>query len=160
MILPHGEWEQSEAAVAERAALLDRILDDIYGEQRLLKEGLLPPALVYAHAGYLRPCRGAPVPGGVRLHLYAADLARSADGRWWVVSDRTQMPVGAGYALENRLVISRLFADLFRDLKVRRVAGFFATLRDTLGHWPPNDHRGAPLPLLLPAAPARRHSFH
>src|SRR5260370_29064418 len=103
MILPHGEWEQSEAAVAERAALLDRILDDIYGEQRLLKEGLLPPALVYAHAGYLRPCRGAPVPGGVRLHLYAADLARSADGRWWVVSDRTQMPVGAGYALENRL---------------------------------------------------------
>jgi len=69
--------------VAQRAALLDRILDDIYGEQRLLKEGLLPPALVYAHAGYLRPCRGAPVPGGVRLHLYAADLARSADGRWW-----------------------------------------------------------------------------
>ncbi len=154
MILPHGEWEQIEAAVAQRAALLDRILDDVYGEQRLLKEGLLPPALVYAHAGYLRPCRGAPVPGGVRLHLYAADLARSADGRWWVVSDRTQMPVGAGYALENRLVISRLFADLFRDLKVRRVAGFFATLRDSLGHWAPKDDGGAPLVVLLTAGPS------
>ncbi len=154
MILPHGEWEQIEAAVAQRAALLDRILDDVYGEQRLLKEGLLPPALVYAHAGYLRPCRGAPVPGGVRLHLYAADLARSADGRWWVVSDRTQMPVGAGYALENRLVISRLFADLFRDLKVRRVAGFFATLRDSLGHWAPKDDGGAPLAVLLTAGPS------
>jgi len=154
MILPHGEWEQIEAAVAQRAALLDRILDDVYGEQRLLKEGLLPPALVYAHAGYLRPCRGAPVPGGVRLHLYAADLARSADGRWWVVSDRTQMPVGAGYALENRLVISRLFADLFRDLKVRRVAGFFATLRDSLGHWAPKDDGRAPLVVLLTAGPS------
>ena len=154
MILPHGEWEQIEAAVAQRAALLDRILDDVYGEQRLLKEGLLPPALVYAHAGYLRPCRGAPVPGGVRLHLYAADLARSADGRWWVVSDRTQMPVGAGYALENRLVISRLFADLFRDLKVRRVAGFFATLRDSLGHWAPKDDGRAPLAVLLTAGPS------
>jgi uncharacterized circularly permuted ATP-grasp superfamily protein/uncharacterized alpha-E superfamily protein len=154
MILPHGEWEQIEAAVTQRATLLDRILDDVYGEQRLLKEGLLPPALVYAHAGYLRPCRGAPVPGGVRLHLYAADLARSADGRWWVVSDRTQMPVGAGYALENRLVISRLFADLFRDLKVRRVAGFFATLRDSLGHWAPKDDGGAPLVVLLTAGPS------
>ena len=154
MILPHGEWEQIEAAVAQRAALLDRILDDVYGEQRLLKEGLLPPALVYAHAGYLRPCRGAPVPGGVRLHLYAADLARSADGRWWVVSDRTQMPVGAGYALENRLVISRLFADLFRDLKVRRVAGFFATLRDSLAHWAPKDDGRAPLVALLTAGPS------
>jgi uncharacterized circularly permuted ATP-grasp superfamily protein len=154
MVLPHGEWEQIEAAVAQRARLLDRVLDDVYGEQRLLKEGMLPPALVYAHAGYLRPCRGVPVPGGARLHLYAVDLARSADGRWWMVSDRTQAPIGAGYALENRLVISRLFADLFRDLKVRRVAGFFATLRDSLMQWAPKDGGGAPLAVLLTAGPS------
>ena len=67
-----------------------------------------------------------PVPGDVRLHIYAADLARSPDGRWWVVGDRTQAPSGMGYALENRLVISRLFPDLFRDLRVQRLAGFFA----------------------------------
>src|SRR6266446_785380 len=154
LILPHGEWAQIEAAVAQRARLLDRILEDVYGEQLLLMKGLLPPALVYAHAGYLRPCRGVPVPGGARLHLYAADLARSPDGRWWVVHDRTQTPVGAGYALENRLVISRLFADLFRDLKVRRVAGFFATLRDSLGHWAPKDDGRAPLAVLLTAGPS------
>ena len=153
LILPHGEWAQIEAAVAQRARLLDRILEDVYGEQRLLMKGLLPPALVYAHAGYLRPCRGVPVPGGARLHLYAADLARSPDGRWWVVHDRTQTPVGAGYALENRLVISRLFADLFRDLKVTRVAGFFAALRDSLGHWAPKDGGGSPLVVLLTAGP-------
>jgi len=153
MVLPHQEWEKIEAAIIQRATLLDRILADVYGEQRLLKEGLLPPALVYAHGGYLRPCRGIPVPGGVHLHLYAADLARSADGRWWVVSDRTQTPVGAGYALENRLVISRLFADLFRDLKVSRVAGFFATLRDSLAHWAPKDNGAAPLVALLTPGP-------
>src|SRR3989441_4194305 len=154
MVLPHDEWEKIEAAVAQRATLLDRILADVYGEQLLLMKGLLPPALVYAHAGYLRPCRGVPVPGGARLHLYAADLARSADGRWWVVSDRTQTPIGAGYALENRLVISRLFADLFRDLKVRRLAGFFATLRDSLAHWAPKDDGGSPLVVLLTPGPS------
>ena len=73
------------------------------------KEGLLPPALIYGHSGFLRPCRGIRPPGGVMLHMYAADLARAPDGSWWVVDDRTQAPSGAGYALENRLVISRLY---------------------------------------------------
>ena len=76
-------------------------------------------------------------PGDVMLHLYAADLARSPDGRWWVIDDRTQAPSGAGYALENRIVISRAFPELFRDLKVQRLASFFATLRDSLAHWAP-----------------------
>ena len=115
LILPPQEWSGIEAAVAQRATLLNRVLMDIYGEQRLLAEGLLPPALIYGHAGFLRPIRGLPAPGGVMLHLYAADLARDPDGRWWVVDDRTQAPSGAGYALENRLVISRLFPELFRE---------------------------------------------
>jgi uncharacterized circularly permuted ATP-grasp superfamily protein/uncharacterized alpha-E superfamily protein len=153
LILPHDEWAAIEAAIVQRAQLLDRILADVYGEQQLLKKGLLPPALIYGHAGYLRPCRGVAVPGGARLHLYAADLARAPDGKWWVVHDRTQIPVGAGYALENRLVISRLFADLFRDLKVRRVAGFFAALRDSLVRWAPREGSAAPLAVLLTPGP-------
>src|SRR5258706_6285258 len=150
LILPADEWAGIEAAIRQRAALLNQVLVEVYGEQRLLAEGLLPPALVYGHAGYLRPCRGSKPPGGVMLHTYAADLARSPDGRWWVVDDRTQTPSGAGYALENRLVISRLYADLFRDLRVQRLAGFFATLRDSLAHWAPAD--GA-APLLVLATP-------
>src|SRR5258706_2633491 len=149
-ILPADEWAGIEAAIRQRATLLNRVLVDVYGEQQLLAEGLLPPALVYGHAGFLRPCRGSKPPGGVMLHMYAADLARSPDGRWWVVDDRTQTPSGAGYALENRLVISRLYADLFRDLRVQRLAGFFATLRDSLAHWAPAD--GA-APLLVLATP-------
>ena len=137
MILPQEEWSAIEAAIVQRATLLNRILVDVYGEQRLLKEGLLPPALVYGHAGFLRPCRGARAPGDVMLHFYAADLARSPDGRWWVLDDRTQAPSGAGYALENRIIISRAFPELFRDLKVQHLAQFFATLRDSLAHWAP-----------------------
>ena len=158
LIIPAEEWAGVAAAVAQRATLLNRVLVDLYGEQRLVKEGLLPPALIYGHSGFLRPCRGIKVPGDVMLHLYAADLARAPDGRWWVVDDRTQAPSGAGYALENRLVISRLYADLFRDLKVQRLAGFFATLRDSLAHWAPADG-AAPFTVLVTPGPHNETYF-
>jgi uncharacterized circularly permuted ATP-grasp superfamily protein/uncharacterized alpha-E superfamily protein len=158
LILSHEEWMHIESGVAQRAALLDRVLGDVYGEQRLLTEGALPPRLVLGHAGYLHPCRGTRVPGDVRLHLYAADLARASDGRWWVVADHTQAPSGAGYALENRLVIARLFPELFHDLKVQRMARFFATLRDSLAHWAPRDD-DVPLTVLLTPGPFNETHF-
>jgi len=158
LILPPEEWSAISAAVSQRAKLLNLILADVYGEQRLLAEGLLPSGLVYAHAGYLRPCRHARPAGGVHLHLYAADLARAPDGRWWVMADRTQAPSGAGYALENRLVISRLFPELFHDLKVEHLARFFATLRDSLAQWAPQGD-GAPLTVLLTPGPYNETYF-
>ncbi len=138
-IISADEWQHIEAAVVQRATLLNRILADVYGNQYLLREGLLPPALVHGHSGFLRPAHGIPCPDGVHLHLYAVDLARSPDGKWWVIADRTQAPSGAGYALENRLVISRIFPDLFRDLKVEHLASFFHTLQESLAHWAPSD---------------------
>ena len=134
-ILPADEWSQIEQAVRQRATLLNRILGDVYGDQVMLAEGLLPPALIHGHAGFLRPCHGIRQSDDVALHLIAVDLARSPDGRWWVVSDRTQAPSGAGYALENRSVISRAFPELLRELEVQPIAGFFDTLRDSLTHW-------------------------
>src|SRR5258706_1693238 len=160
MILPQEEWSAVEAAIVQRATLLNRILVDVYGEQRLLKDGLLPPALVYGHAGFLRPCRGARPPGDVMLHFYAADLARSPDGRWWVLDDRTQAPSGAGYALENRIIISRAFPQLFRDLKVQHLAQFFATLRESLAHWAPQpEGSGSPYTVLLTPGPHNETYF-
>jgi len=158
MILPEEEWAGIEAAIVQRATLLNKVLLDVYGEQHLLKEGLLPPALVYGHAGYLRPCRGVKHAGDVMLHFYAADIARSPDGHWWVIGDRTQAPSGAGYALENRIIISRAFPQLFRDLKVQHLAQFFATLRDSLAHWAPQDH-GAPFTVLLTPGPHNETYF-
>ncbi len=158
MIIPQEEWSGIEAAIVQRATLLNKILVDLYGEQRMLKEGLLPAPLVFGHAGFLRPCRGARPPGEVMLHLYAADIARSPDGRWWVIDDRTQAPSGAGYALENRIIISRAFPQLFRDLKVQHLAHFFATLRDSLAHWAPQD-KVAPFTVLLTPGPHNETYF-
>jgi uncharacterized circularly permuted ATP-grasp superfamily protein/uncharacterized alpha-E superfamily protein len=135
LILPPEEWSGIEQAVIQRASLLNQILGDVYGPQQMLAEGLLPPALVHGNAGFLRPCHGMRHHDGVALHLYAVDLARAPDGRWWVVADRTQAPTGAGYALENRAIISPTFPDLLRELKVQPLAGFFGAMRDSLVHW-------------------------
>ena len=135
MILPHDEWARIEAAVIQRATLMNRILLDVYGEQKMLAERLLPPALIHGHAGFLRPCHGMQHKDGIALHFYAIDLARAPNGRWWAVADRTQAPSGAGYALENRSVISRTFPDLLRDLNIQHLAGFFDTMRDSLAGW-------------------------
>ena len=152
LILPHEEWRSIERAVTQRVTLLNKILLDVYGSQSLLRQGLLPPALVYGHAGFVRPAFGAPVRGDTLLHMYAANLARAPDGQWWVVADRTQVPSGAGYALENRLIISRVFPDLFRDLKVQHLASFFGALRDSLAHWAPHGDE-APMVVLLTPGP-------
>ncbi|HSH73892.1 MAG TPA: circularly permuted type 2 ATP-grasp protein [Methylophilaceae bacterium] len=134
-ILPHEEWAQIEAAVIQRATLVNTILNDIYGAQTILKEGLLPPSLIHGHAGFLRPCHGIKHPDNISLHTYAIDIARAPNGRWWVVADRTQAPSGAGYTLENRQVIASAFPELFRDLNIQRLSGFFAAMRDSLNHW-------------------------
>ena len=92
----------------------------------MIRSRWLSPALVFAQPDFLRPCHGVRAPKGkLFLHFYAADLARSPDGRWWVISDRTQIPTGAGYALANRLVTSRILPESFRENNVHRLAGFF-----------------------------------
>jgi len=149
LILPHDEWTGIEAAVIQRATLMNQILVDVYGQQKMLEEKLLPSALIHGHAGFLRPCHGLRHQDEVALHFYAIDLARAPNGRWWVVADRTQAPSGAGYALENRSVIARTFPDLLRDLKVQHLAGFFAAMRDSLAQWgrqcAANGNDGTPL---------------
>jgi uncharacterized circularly permuted ATP-grasp superfamily protein len=135
LILPHEEWSGIEAAVIQRATLLNKILLDVYGKQEMLREGLLPPALIHGHAGFLRPCHDMRHRDDVALHFYAVDLARAPDGRWWVMADRTQAPSGAGYALENRSIITPIFPDLLRELKVQSLARFFRSMHDSLVHW-------------------------
>lgn len=158
LVIPADEWSAISTAIAQRATLLNSILQDVYGPQQMLAEGLLPPALIHGHAGFLRPCHDLKVPGGIHLHLYAVDLARSPDGQWWVLADRTQAPSGAGYSLENRLVISRVFSQQFRDQHVEHLASFFATLRDTMAQHAP-DGDGPPLTVLLTPGPYNETYF-
>jgi uncharacterized circularly permuted ATP-grasp superfamily protein/uncharacterized alpha-E superfamily protein len=150
LALDSAEWAQIESAIIQRATLLNAILADLYGPQKLLRDRLLPPELVFPNPEFLRPCCHIPVPGGVHLHLYAADLARSADGRWWVIADRTQAPSGAGYALENRLVSARVLPDVFRAAHIRRLATFFQTYREALRALAPRSKENPRIVLLTP----------
>ena len=158
MLISAADWEHIEAGIAQRADLLNRVLVDIYGPQTLLRNGAIPAPVVFGHSGYLHQVQGIVPPGGTHLFHYAADLARSKDGRWWVVNDRTQAPSGAGYALENRLVVSRVFPEMFRSLQVQHLASYFATLRDSLLWAAPKDD-GPPLAVLLTPGPYNETYF-
>src|SRR5579859_4015862 len=131
MIAP-DEWHALEAGLIQRATLLNRILADCHTQQELIRSSWLSPAMVFAQPDFLRPCHGIRTPRDIYLHFYAADLARSPDGRWWVISDRTQIPTGAGYALANRLVTSRILPESFRENNVQRLAGFFRDVQSSL----------------------------
>jgi len=132
MVVSSAEWAQIEAGVVQRAVLLDLVLQDIYGEQKLLQRGVLPPELVFGHADFLRPCVSIGSPGERRLFSYGIDLGRDAKGTYRALADHAQAPSGAGYALENRVALSRVFPSLYRDAQVHHVAPFFRTLRAAL----------------------------
>jgi uncharacterized circularly permuted ATP-grasp superfamily protein/uncharacterized alpha-E superfamily protein len=132
LVISAQEWRWIESGLIQRARLLNAVLADCYGPQRLLGSGHLPPALVFGQRDFVRAACGVPVKGGTHLNLYAADLARGADGRWWLLSDRTQIPTGTGYALANRLVTARVLPEAFRELNVNRLAVFFRQLRESL----------------------------
>ncbi len=158
MMISAEEWESIEQGIIQRAQVLNSILADLYGPQALLREGHLPPHLIYGHSGFHRPAHGMQVPGGIYLHAYAADLARSPDGRWWVLADRTQAPSGAGYALENRLIVQRIFPELFQSLRVPHLARFFAALRESLMGFAPRGD-GPQLTVLLTPGPYNETYF-
>jgi uncharacterized circularly permuted ATP-grasp superfamily protein/uncharacterized alpha-E superfamily protein len=126
------EWQGLEAGLKQRARVLNAIVADLYGPQNLLAEGLLPPGLVFGNENFLRALHGVEQHSDTWLNFIAVDLARAAHDKWWVLSDRTQAPSGAGYALENRIVMGQTLPHIFRDTQVQRLARFFQTLTDHL----------------------------
>ena len=153
LIVPADEWARIEHGVTQRARLLNAVMRDIYGPQRLLRDSFLPPALVYGHPGYLRPLAGFRPGDGVYLHIVAFDLARGPDGAWWLVGHRTQAPSGLGYALQNRMIVSRLFPEAFRELRVQRLGASFRRLLDMLYRSSPAGDGVTPRVVLLTPGP-------
>ena len=138
-IIGSEDWSRIEAGLLERAELFNLILRDFYGQRTLLRHGALPPEALFSHSGFLRACQGIQLPGDHELVLHAVDMVRRADGSMCVLSDRTQAPSGAGYVLENRTVMSRVFPSIFRDSHVHRIATFFQRLRLKLASLSPAD---------------------
>ncbi len=150
LLVPAAQWRHVSEALEQRATLLDALMADLYGPSRSVAEGFLPAELVYGNPGFLRPCHGITPPRSQWLHLYAADLIRASDGEFRVLSDRTQAPSGAGYSLENRIVISGVLPTVFRQCKVERLAPFFLALRQTLTSLAPANRENPRVVLLTP----------
>ena len=159
LVLTAAEWREIEAGVAQRAQVLDALMADLYGPQKLLAEGVVPTELPFGHPNFLWPCHGVTPRGGSWIHIYAADLARAPDGKWWLLSDRTQAPSGAGYALENREIVEQVLPDSIRDLGVKRVRGFFGGLRERLLAGIEADSDEKPLAVLLTPGPFNETYF-
>lgn len=152
VLVASRDWETIEAGIAQRARLLDALLHDLYGAQHTLADGLLPPELVFENPWFLRPVHGSAFARGRWLPLYAADLVRRDDGGFAVLEDRTQAPSGAGYALENRIILSSVLPEAFRDCQVERLAPFFSALRGMLQALAPHN-RDNPRIVLLTSGP-------
>ena len=132
LIINDGEWQQITRGLVQRAELLEQIAADIYGENKLVSRGLLPPELIARNNEFLRPMVGIKPMSGHFLHFCAFELGRGPDGGWWVLGDRTQAPSGAGFALENRVATTRALSDIYSRMHVHRLAGFFRSFRDAL----------------------------
>lgn len=157
-IVSAAEWRTLEAGLKQRARLLDLVLKDLYGPGHVLRSGLIPARLVFRNAGFLRAAYRSFATEAPALRVYAADVARDADGRFRVLRDRTQLPSGAGLALETRIVCSRLLHHLIRGSHTYRHAEFFNALREMLEGIAPNN-KLSPRVVLLGAGQADSNHF-
>jgi uncharacterized circularly permuted ATP-grasp superfamily protein/uncharacterized alpha-E superfamily protein len=157
LLIAADEWRTIEAGVQQRAQLLNALLADLYGEQRLIAEGVVPAELAFGHPNFLWAAHGTRPVRDCWLHLYAAELARAPDGHWWVLSDRTQTPSGHGYALENRAIIARVLPELVNELTVRPLGAFFQALRE--GLMTLADDESSPLVVVLTPGPFNETYF-
>ncbi len=139
LLIEESDWNQISAGIVQRAELFEAMLGDVYGPGRLVTEGVLPAAVVAGNKEFIRPMVNVTPPGGRWMNLYAADIGRGPDGQWWVLNDRAQAPSGAGYALENRLAMSRAYPSAYTDMNVQRLAPFFREFRKGLASLAPRE---------------------
>jgi uncharacterized circularly permuted ATP-grasp superfamily protein/uncharacterized alpha-E superfamily protein len=132
LLIGAGEWTELTRGLRQRAHLLNELLRDLYGPQNLLRQGLLPATLGMANPHFLRACAGLGNAPGPFLHTYAVDLARSPDGKWWVIEDRLDAPSGLGYSLQNRIIARQALPDIFQRVQVDRLHQFFRDYRASL----------------------------
>ncbi len=150
LVVEDAEWARLEAGLIQRSTLLDAVLTDLYGRNKLIENGLLPPELIYQHPDYLRPAHGITIPGAHQLFFHAADVCRAATGEFLALGDRTQAPSGAGYAMADRRVVSRVLPDLFRRSAPRGLGAFFHTMRSALASVAPNEAEDPRVVVLTP----------
>ena len=132
LIIHEDEWQTLEKGIKQRSEILNFILSDIYGKQELIQKGIIPLEIIYGHQGFLRQCDHINYNTNKHLLIHAVDMARGPDGQMWIINDRTEAPSGMGYALENRLAMRRVLPDLFKNMHVKKLSGFFQYFNELL----------------------------
>jgi uncharacterized circularly permuted ATP-grasp superfamily protein len=131
-LISADDFRRVERGLEQRLRALGMFLDDIYGDQRILAAGVVPPEMVIGAAGYRPMLRGLKPPGGVRIHIAGVDLIRDPEGTWRVLEDNLRTPSGVSYVVENRLISKRMFPHLFDAARVHRVDHYPTRLAETL----------------------------
>ena len=158
MLVTAADWAVIEVALGQRARLMNLIIADIYGPRNLIDNGTLPPEVLYANPEFMRPFCDLGQTDQVPMFMYAAELARSAEGQWWVMADRSEAPAGPGFALENRIVSSRTMPTSFKQIPVERLAPFFAKLQHSIRRRAPRSGDN-PRIVLLSSGPSHPYYF-
>lgn len=157
MLVTAADWAVMAEALAQRARLLNLVIADIYGSRSLINEGTLPPEVLYANPEFLRPFCNIGRLNQLPMFMYGVELARSTEGQWWVMADRSEAPAGPGFALENRIVSSRTMPAAFKQISVARLAPFFSRLQNAVRRRAPRPGDN-PRVVLLSSGP--RHPYY
>ncbi len=149
-IVAAQEWAELEKGLKQRITALNLFLDDIYGDQKIIKDGIIPGELIESATGFLKPCMGLKPPQGIWCHITGTDLVRDRDGRWYVLEDNLRCPSGVSYVLENRRVMKSTFPQVFSTLNIQPVDNYASKLLETLLNLAPSGLPGPTVVLLTP----------
>lgn len=132
VVLGESEWAEIGAGLVQRADLLEYVIRDFYGANDLVRSGQIPAALLGQNPAWLRPMMGVQPKSEPFLNFLSFEIGRGPDGRWWVISDIVESPTTTGFAIENRVALSRVFPNFFSNAHVHRIAGFFQAIQQRL----------------------------
>lgn len=131
-IVSADEWATLEKGLEQRIYALNLFLGDIYDEQKILRDKIIPSEIIYSASGFLKPCMGLKPPGGIWCHITGTDLVRDRDGQWYVLEDNLRCPSGVSYVLENRRVMKSTFPLVFNTMQIQPVEEYPSHLLETL----------------------------
>jgi uncharacterized circularly permuted ATP-grasp superfamily protein len=156
------EWEWLERGLKQRIHALNLFLGDIYGQQQIILDGVIPQAVIYSATGFLKPCIGLKPPQGIWCHITGTDLVRDRDGSWYVLEDNLRCPSGVSYVLESRRVMKSTFPRLFEKMQILPVEDYASKLLETLLYLAPESTLDPTVVVLTPGiynAAYFEHSF-
>ncbi|RXJ84981.1 circularly permuted type 2 ATP-grasp protein [Arcobacter cloacae] len=150
LVLTQEEWDEVTKGLKQRAKLLNLIFKDLYTEQKLIKEGIIPAEIVFGHKSFIPEVFNFKNKDYYSLRFYASDISRGPDGKFWVINDRTQSPSGLGYAIENRLTMNSISNDLYPNIEIKKMAGFIEGYKNMLKTLSTSNQENPLIALLTP----------